>query len=117
MLENPIFAIIFILSGTFQFYWISTWNDGPYGDINSFRGYISSCGFLTVGLLILLKISFLIAAITIMTCSIGVLTIGISSKRIGNNNLESKPQPLAFCILSFITSLILFFEAFIGDQV
>jgi hypothetical protein len=117
MLENPIFAIIFIVGGTFQFYRVSIWDDGPYGDIVSFRGYISACGFLILGLFILLKISFLIAAITFMTCSISVLTIGVSSKRIGINNRESRPQLLVFSILSFLTSLILFFAAFFGNEV
>jgi len=114
MLEHPITGVLLIVGGTFGFTILASKStDGQtFSDITNFRGYTSSLGFIIIGNLILLNSSNLLAATTLFLCSIGVLTFGVITKRIGTNSQMHKPKLLIFTLVGITLSVALFLASF-----
>ncbi|MBY5951767.1 hypothetical protein KUV23_12330 [Algoriphagus marincola] len=110
MLEHPITAVFLIIGGTVGFTVVAVKHTNDHGSTDNItiRGYAATLGFIMIGSLILLNSSVLTAAITILFCSIGVLTFGVITKRIGTNSHLHKPQLLIFTILGIAASLAIF---------
>ncbi|WP_186755649.1 hypothetical protein [Echinicola salinicaeni] len=107
MLEHPITAVLLIIGGTvgFTFLAVNQSNDTELSDSIRFRGYAGNLLFVIIGTSILINFSMLTAAITLMSCSIGVLIFGLMTKKIGIQSQIHKPQVLIFSIIGITTSV------------